>query len=458
MSTTASDLLQRARLTLAELEQTRQPVSRQQWESFDQSVYRLLHELISARVGWPPSDANAAALHRTLRGYPQPLQPVGDQPDYTTREAARFLGISEAAARKSIWAGTLLAAHTDAGYRVPRSELTINGPVHPALSDDEHPLARLACTVGALGDVLALNRRNPAVPELQAASAATIARGCLEVARAAATRTMSLCDPTVAGRPLDIARFATVELERMSAGAPLQGMQNPATPAPDREPLSEADELDIAIHQWAEAAREELRSGVPSVGVLREINMQGIHLYAALDTVLATSMQATVTPDVRRRLCQSALTLQAAADAWSQTTTGSSPSRDYVAASRRLYSSLAVITTQSRQASLDADTVYQALLRGASVVASLTPSATPWAACLIESGALFVHARHATAKARRLGATISGRVVTADIVDVPSLPSAVRDAQRATASVARTLPPVFSAVAQERHAMSAPQL
>src|SRR4051812_8834437 len=107
MTTSASNLLERARFTLTELERSRQPVSRQQWESFDQSNYRLLHELVSARVGWSPADAHTVALHRAFRDYPQPFQPVGDQPDYTPREAARFLGISEAATRRSIQAGAL---------------------------------------------------------------------------------------------------------------------------------------------------------------------------------------------------------------------------------------------------------------------------------------------------------------------------------------------------------------
>ncbi|MBW8732682.1 MAG: hypothetical protein JF622_17405, partial [Terrabacter sp.] len=166
MTTTASDLLARARLTLADLERSRQPVTRQQWESFDQSVYRLLHELVSGRVGWPPADEHAVALQRAFRNYPQPLQPVGDQPDYTPREAARFLGISEAGTRKSIQAGALLAAPTDTGYRIPRSELTLNGPIHPASSDDEHALPRLACCLGTLTDLLVINRMDPAVPEL----------------------------------------------------------------------------------------------------------------------------------------------------------------------------------------------------------------------------------------------------------------------------------------------------
>lgn len=441
MTTTATDLLERARLTLADLQRSRQPVSMQQWESFDQSIYRLLHELVSARVGWSPADAHTVALHRAFRDYPQPLQPVGDQPDFTPREAARFLGISEAATRKSIRAGALLAAPTDTGYRIPRGELTLNGPVHPSPSDDDHSLARLACIVGALTDLLVLNRMDPAVPELQAASAATIAKECLDVAGAAATQVLSMCDPAIADRPLAIAQYAAPLVQRLPNGTPLSGLQNVAAPSHARELLTDADGLDLAIHQWAQAVRAELCARVPSVEVLRDVNRQGVHLYAALDAVLRATTPTSATSDLREHLRQSALALQGAAQAWSQTTTGAPPSHDYVDASRHLYSSLASITGPAHQASLDAEATYQSLLRGASVLASVTPTATPWASRLLDSNALFVHARHANADARRLAATLGGRMVTATICDVPDLPSALWEAQAAATQVARALPP-----------------
>ena len=243
MTTTATDLLERARLTLADLERSRQPVSMQQWESFDQSIYRLLHELVSARVGWSPADAHTVALHRAFRDYPQPLQPVGDQPDYTPREAARFLGISEAAARKSIRAGALLAPPRTPATASLEASSRSTGPSTPHRATTTTHSRDSACTVGALTDLLVLNRMDPAVPELQAASATTIAKECLDVASAAATQVLSMCDPAIADRPLAIAQYASPLVQRLPNGAPLSGLQNPATPAPDREPLSREDEL-----------------------------------------------------------------------------------------------------------------------------------------------------------------------------------------------------------------------
>src|SRR5690349_17822924 len=152
MATTATDLIDRARCVLTELRRTEAPISREQWEGFDQTVYRLLHELDGAVTGWLGMAESPAQLHVFMRNYPQPLHPVDDRPDFSTTEAAHLLGTSDNAVRKRIHAGTLLAAATGNGYRIPRSEVTASRSRPPASSDDPHPIGRLSCTLGALND------------------------------------------------------------------------------------------------------------------------------------------------------------------------------------------------------------------------------------------------------------------------------------------------------------------
>ena len=155
------------------------------------------------------------------------------------------------------------------------------GPVHPASSDDEHPLARLACTVGVLTDLLVINKMDPSIPEPHAASAATIAKESLDVAGTAATPVLGLYDPAIAERPLAVALYASRQAERLPLGPSLRGMQNPAVPTADREPLPPEDELELSIHHWASSARAELRDCVPSVELLKDITRTVVpHRYA----------------------------------------------------------------------------------------------------------------------------------------------------------------------------------
>ena len=372
MATTATDLINRARSVLVELTETDAPISRQQWESFDQTVYRLLHELDGAVSGWLVSEQAAAQLHQVMRDYPRPLQPVDDRADFSIKEAAQLLGTSDDAVRKRIHAGAALAAPTGNGYRIPRSEVTAIRVVAPATTDDPHPIARLSCTLGALNDLLVLRRLDPASPQLQTQPVLTLATQALSITAAAARRALALCDPVAADRPLLIARYAGTAASMLPAASPLRGLQNPAIPAPTQAPRSPLAVLERSLHDWATAARDELRDAVPSVAVLQDISRQGVHLYAALDAVLGTEPEETNHVEPREQLRTSALTLQGAANAWKQTSTGMPPSRAYVEAARRLYTALSRITGTTGAGRENPADAYQLLLRGASDVAWLT--------------------------------------------------------------------------------------
>lgn len=440
MATTATDLIDQARRVLAELQQTEFPISRQQWEAFDQTVYRLLHELDGAVTGWLFSEAAAAQLHQVMRAYPHPLQPVDDRPDFSIKEAAQLLGTSENVVRNRIWAGTLLAAPTGSGYRIPRSEVTVRRDLRPASTDDTHPIARLSCTLGAMNDLLVLHRLDPSAPELQAHTPLSLATQTLSITAAAARRALALCEPVAADRPLSIARYAAEAAALLPGAAPLRGLQNPAIPAPDLAPDGPAAELERSIHGWASAARDELRDTVPSVAVLQDIHRQGVHLYAALDVVLRNAPGDTDHAGSREQLLASALTLQTAAESWTQTSTGMPPSRPYVEASRRLYAALSGITGAAGAEPDHLSAAYQALLRGASDVAWLTTLVTPTASRLQHSGVLFIHARHANSDPSRLSARLGGRMVEATAHDLPHLHENLWAAQRAAAQPVRVLP------------------
>ncbi|WP_330474640.1 helix-turn-helix domain-containing protein [Terrabacter sp. C0L_2] len=439
MATTAADLIDQARRVLAELQQTGAPMSREHWESFDQTVYRLLHELDSAVTGWLSSQDGAAQLHQAMRDFPRPLQPVDDRPDFSIKEAARLLGTSDNVVRNRITAGALLAAPTGNGYRIPRSEVTARRDVPSASTDDPHPIARLSCILGALNDLLVLHRLDAASPQLQTQAALTLATQTLSITAAAARRALALCDPVAADRPLLIARYAGTAASTLPAASPLRGLQNPAIPAPAQALNTPGAVLERSLHDWASAARDELRDAVPSVAVLQDINRQGVHLYAALDAVLGSEPDSDHTRS-REQLRTSARSLQSAADVWKQTSTGMPPSRAYVEAARRLNTALSRITlTTGAEREHPAD-AYQVLLRGASDVAWLTTQVAPFASQLHHSGVLFIHARHAHNDPSRLSAKLGGRMVEATARDLPNLIDALRSAQASAADAARMLP------------------
>ncbi|GAA2501513.1 hypothetical protein [Terrabacter carboxydivorans] len=447
MPATATGLLKRARLTLEDLQRTSTPVTSEQWASFDQTVYRLLQELVRTRSGWQPTGSQAVPLYRAFRDYPRPLQPADDRPDFSPKETARLLGTNDTAIRKRILSGTMLAAPTNAGYRIPRSELALHQDPRPAASTDHHPLARLACELGALADLLLTYRMEPSLPELEAGSAAWIGRETLGLAEGAGRRVLALCEPEMADRPLSIARYAVAAAEATAVSTPPLGIQDPAIARSDTSASTEAAALSVFIHQWARAAQAELRAQVPSVEVLKDVTRQGINLYAALHaTIQNASIGKDAVTAVQDRLRESAQVLQVGASAWTHTTTGSPPSRDYVAAARCLYATLTQITTAGT-AVASPEVTYQALLRGAHEVAWLTTLVTPQASRLIQSEALFIHARHARSDTRRLRAVNNGRLTVATTGDVPNLTTHGWAAERAATSMARALPPAMAAPA-----------
>lgn len=458
MGTTAIDLIDRARNVLTELQQTAAPISREQWESFDQTVYRLLHELAGAVTGWLSSEEAAAQLHRVMRDYPQPLQPVDDRPDFSTSEAAHLLGTSDNAIRKRIHAGTLLAAPTGIGYRVPRTEVMASRDVAPASSDDPHPIARLSCTLGALNDILVLHRLDPSAPALETSPALSLAAQTLALSEAAAKRALALCDPMAADRPLLIARYAATAAAMLPAAAPIRGLQNLSIPAAAHSPKTPGAELERSLHEWTNAARDELRHAVPSVAVLQDINRQGVHLYAALDAVLGSDPADVDHARPREQLRTSALALQSAADSWAQTSTGMPPSRAYVEAARRLCTALSRISAAPSAEPDNLARAYQALLRGANDVAWLTTFVTPSATRLQTSGVLFIHARHAKGNPSRLNAHLGGRMVEAGTQDLPDLPERLWTAQRSADQAARALPVHLAPADVLQHDSYAPAL
>ncbi|MGO4362280.1 helix-turn-helix domain-containing protein [Terrabacter sp. RAF57] len=445
MSTSATDLLDRADTALAQLQTSLAQVDISLWESLDQTVYRVLHELVRARTGWPMSDPHAEAIYRIFIDYPHPLRPADDQADFSTKEAARLLGTHPDAVRERICAGTLLAAPTGNGYRIPRTELAVRTDVYPASTDERHPMAKLAYTLGALGDLLVTNRLDPGTPELSADSATTMTQKCLALTAAAATHTLSRCDPEVADRPLALARFATRQLAQVAhTPPPMLGLQNPTIPPSEHSPESPVSDLERSLHLWAIAARDELREGLPSVEVFKDINRQAIHIYAALDSVMVRGGAGDSTDDVHRLLRSTAAALQLGADAWSQTSTGMPPTSSYVEAARRLYTTLTTVTQLPGRSQPDDEARYQALLRGANAAAWIASLAAPWASRLLDSGVLFIHARHAAGRPETLTAKRAGRMIAATRADVPALFGAVWHAEGLAVRAARELPHALS--------------
>ena len=118
-TTTGADLLAHADRLTRQLRVSEVPVTRSQWETFDVTLHRLLHELVNHDPAHVSStDPNLPALAAAVHAYPQPLRPVQDRP-LSPREAAQQLGQTTAWVHAQIRRGNLHAVHDGRDTYIP---------------------------------------------------------------------------------------------------------------------------------------------------------------------------------------------------------------------------------------------------------------------------------------------------------------------------------------------------
>ncbi len=440
-ATTVADLLDRANHVTQELLQSHDRVSLHQWESFDQTLYQLLSELIGARrVGPGPVDRAALPLYDIVKSYPTPLMPARPiAAEFSPTEAARLVGVTDRTIRKSILRGDLAATRGDTGALIPAESLKLRDDVTPADAGDPHPLSRLAVTLGALTDVVHTHQQDPDKPALDTGPVNRLAHDVLTIAAQAAHRTLTLIDLAHIQRPLAVARHAESALERLAPVATPHALPYAAVPPPSEATsggvlpstataASLPGQLDRALAQWNRAARAEQALSVPSIDVIRNITSHAIHIYAAIDALLTPrpesgSAQADPNAPVRADLRAAARTLQRASDAWGQGTTGTRPTRDYVKAAQQLHDVLEAVIDNARDArfALERERVLDSLTAACPAVTSLLRQHASIARRLIDAGALLGPAKALKPSADRLHAVAAGRYVPIRYSDVSNL-------------------------------------
>jgi excisionase family DNA binding protein len=445
-TTTAADLVSRADMLVRELRSSTEPVAQAEWESFDVTAYRLLHELVGpGRTGDDPTTASAhAALVRVLQGYPTPLRPPTGATTYSTRQAAHFLGVQRAGVLHRIHRGDLPATTDGHSYLVAATDLDHRTDLVPADPNDPNPLPRLSCTFGVLADLVVADRTRAGSVLHDDAQIAAMMTHVLTLTAVAARHTMSHCQVIDADRPLHMAQFAERAIDALGTPSRLKGLERITSTAPPGHPSSLNERLEASLRTWASTAREELNQSVPSTEVLRNITNQGRHMYAVADRLLRAPAQQLATlwdrsPQVSAALREASEALRLADDQWAGVTTAMRPSHEYVAAARNLFTVLKEtgeldLTRPSPGHTEPALNIAQALadLNIASRdLAELMREARHLPDVLIRSELLFSPVSAVRPTLKRLAVQPKGRHVAVDITDRPNLaPLAQRAAEQ----------------------------
>ncbi len=473
-ATTVRDLLDRAQAITAQLLATRDPISLTQWEAFDQTLYRLLSELLARRiVGSGLVDRPALPLYDTVKTYPTPLAAIPGATEHTLADAARLIGVNRSTLRARILRGEVPATRDRDGWRIPHHSLDLRTDLCPADPTDPHPLARLAVTLGALHDVIQEHQRDPDKPDLGTGPVTRLAHDILTLTDLAARHALPLIEPDGISRVVALARHAATSTTRLAhaADAPLPYAALPP-PAGHRATVTGpgvADSppglasvpglLDRALADWTRASRAELAQSVPSIEVIRNITSQGVHLYATIDALLATETsggpetvplpdsggpRAATAADLRVELRAAAQHLQRAGATWGPATTTVRPSPAYVDAAQQLHDTLEHTITLAPVLGLpgharERDRALDSLTAATHDLATLSREMTPIPARLIDASILFAHARALDATTDRLRARIAGRLVPLDKFDLPDLTEAINAAEAATHEAAQAI-------------------
>lgn len=358
-ATTAADLLARAHHLALVLRDSHDPITLTQWEQFDVTLHRVLHETLGVDGGNVRlRDPSRTVLRSAIRSFPDPLRPPAATPADRAQDA-RAAATSEAAPRREDASGRLRVVRDNDAAPAPhgrdrdgRSDIT------PADPSDPHPLARLSVTLGALADQLNVAHQSGQPVLDTPGEAATTARHLLAIGRTAAGRTLAAIPYTYAARPLAIAQYTERVLDTLTdATTRPVGLERPRTVTPHPDPDTLGDRLEAALHTWATAARADLTRPVPAADGIRFLASQTIHLNALTHQLIQVQDLQGLDPGraTTVMLAASARLAQRAEPLWAKVTTLARPTLEYVTASRALIPVLDEVTTALQGPSPTAD-------------------------------------------------------------------------------------------------------
>jgi hypothetical protein len=418
-TTTALDLLERADLLIRQLRSADTPTTTTQWETFDNTVYRLLLELVGIDTQHVrTADRSWRALDLAIRSYPQPLRPPVDA-HLSPAQAARYQEGSRHALLGRIRAGHLDALKDGDTHVIQSRDIDTRPDLRPADPADPHPLAKVSCTLGAMADLVHDARiHGPAFLDRQGEAAGAVMH-VLSLAAVAARHTLAHRPLDAADRPLTVGRYAerVIDTLRTVALEPVS-LNRLASVAAHPRPTTLNDRLEAALDNWQCSAREELNRAIPSIEVVRQIANQGVHVCG-----IRAKLQADAHGDEASRLHAAAQALAQGDRAWARLTTLTRPSHEFVIASRELYESLgtigrAIAVTVGR---LDADRTAHDLDRGLANIADLMALTQSFPDRLLAADLLRGPAKALRTTDDRLHHRTHGRFVPVRRGDVPEL-------------------------------------
>ena len=421
-TTTVADLLEAGRLEASRYRDARTLTSREAWECFDTTTYRLLHT-IAGPVRWDGRTGthSLAMLSQVLDRYPRPLLPAMPDADLSARETANLLGVSVSTVHSRIRAGEIPARQDRGGYAVSITAIPTRTDIRPADPIDPHPLARLSCRLGALGDLLTLARSERAGTlyseglhraEHQLALTSTV----LAVAASAARTAVVASDLADVDRPLAVARYATAAIDTLGPATATPGpIARLASVSPVARPRTLNDRLEASVAAWLAAARPELDRTIPSTATLANIANQTVHLCAAAEAVALHPGGAGIGGSAEwhhRSLRSAACDAMKADHQWRTVTTAARPSHGYVDAARDLTEVLAAVVRATAAPDLaEPDTALAHVGRGLEGAHELLNLSAALADPLLRSRQLFAPARALQPSVERVHARAAGRYV-----------------------------------------------
>lgn len=350
MSTTsAADLLDRAHRIARRLRDSREPVTTAQWERFDVTLHRALHETVGADAAYVTRrDPHYLTLMSAIRACPAPLRPPADIP-WTPSQAARLLDVNQQSVYRQIRRGTLHVVRDGDAVVINTATLDRRPDITPADPTDPHPLAQLAVTLGAFAD-LAHHARATQQPVLDnPGEATTTVRHVLALGLVAAGYAISHGPYADANRPLAVAQYAERVLDTLAdERVTPTSLDRIRVVAPHPAPATLNDRLEAALHAWTGAAHAETARRVPSTDVLRGLANQSVQLYAVTHQALSAHHPDRLDPEraISAALVHAARAAQATDPLWARLTTMTRPTLEYVAASRTLFAVLNNVSDQ----------------------------------------------------------------------------------------------------------------
>lgn len=427
--TTAATLLERADRLTRQLSADAHEVSQIQWEQFDNTVYRTLHELIGAgRADAAYTYRSSNPLLQALRAYPAPLR-LPPERTYSIDFAAQLMDLSRRQVRDRIRQRNLHAVKEGDQYVLTTHSLHADDrDIAPADPTEPHPIARLSVTLGAFADLVSENNRTPHPLDMDDHARTDTVRRVLALTAVTAQHTVRHTPMDAVDRPLLIARYASTHIDTLDP-SPRRALalDHIAAITPDGAPMTINEQLDVALHAWSAAAHREVSRMVPSTEALSSIANQGVRLYAVTHHLIRSAPSVDVGPSdsgqVLRELRDGGASLRTAEMALVGLTSLTRPTHDFVAANRDLFTTLERVREMaaSNDPGLDARAALAALARGIAVEAELLTTARGVPAGLLHCRLLFAPARTLEPSVERLEARRKGRFIPVELADAPDL-------------------------------------